>query len=43
MSTGLREVAHLDMDATYGFIDEGGIAHGSELRGELEIFKNFEL
>ena len=35
---GLREDAHLDMDAIYGFIDAGGIAHGSELRKEFEKY-----
>ena len=30
------------MDAIHGFIDAGGIAHGSQLSEEFEIFKNSE-
>ena len=29
------------MDTIYGFIDEGGIARGPELREEFEVFKNY--
>ena len=32
---GLLEDAHFDMDAIYGFINAGGIAHGPELRKRI--------
>ena len=34
--------AHFDMDPIFGFIDAGSIAHGPELRKNLELFKNSE-
>ena len=38
---GLREDAHFVMDAIYGFIDAGGIAHGPELRKECRNIQEF--
>ena len=37
----LWEDAHFDMDAIYGFIDAGSIAHGPELRNKIWIIQEF--